>query len=480
MTTPVLDVVIPVHNEQHTVGACVRRLHTHLVDTFPYPFRITVADNASTDGTWEQAVRLAEEIPSVVAVHLGAKGRGRALRQVWLGSDAPILAYMDVDLSTDLDALWPLLAPLMSGHSDLAIGTRLHHASRVVRGPKRELISRCYNGVLRVALGARFSDAQCGFKAIRADVAHELLPLVEDPTWFFDTELLVLAEHCGLRIHEVPVDWYDDPDSRVDVVGTAADDLRGVARMRRSLRDGSLPTAAIAARIGRRPPASGVGAQVLLFGVIGVLSYVLQLGLFGALRELSVGAQLANVVALLVSTVLNTSANRRWTFGIRGPTGAGRHQLQGLGIVAVTLALTAGALGLLHVLVSAPPTWLETLVVGVATAAATVGKFVVMKRFVFRSAPADRAQGGARPPRDGARPPRDDAPPPRDDAPPPRDGARPLRGAADRAPVPSAVHESDPIGQSHATLDDCSPDDRTPGPGRTAESERDLVARHPR
>ncbi len=172
----------------------------------------------------------------MAAVHLDEKGRGRALKTVWLESDALVLAYMDVDLSTDLDALWPLLAPLMSGHSDLAIGTRLHRDSRVVRGPKRELVSRGYNLVLRTALGARFSDAQCGFKAIRADVAHELLPHVEDPTWFFDTELLVLAERCGLRIHEVPVDWFDDPDSRVDIVATARDDLAGVWRMRRDLR----------------------------------------------------------------------------------------------------------------------------------------------------------------------------------------------------------------------------------------------------
>ena len=227
MTAPVLDVVVPVHNEQHTVAACVRRLHAHLVHTFPYPFRITVADNASTDRTAEVAAGIEAELPAVAVVRLAQKGRGRALKQVWLASEAPILAYMDVDLSTDLDALWPLVAPLMSGHSDVAIGSRLHRDARVVRGGKREVISRCYNLVLRGALGAHFSDAQCGFKAIRRDVADELLPLVEDPAWFFDTELLVLAERCGLRIHEVPVDWFDDPDSRVDVLSTALDDLGG-------------------------------------------------------------------------------------------------------------------------------------------------------------------------------------------------------------------------------------------------------------
>ena len=124
---------------------------------------------------------------------------------------------MDVDLSTDLAALLPLVAPLLSGHSDLAIGSRLARGARVVRGAKREFISRCYNLILRASLAARFTDAQCGFKAIRADVAARLLPLVQDTGWFFDTELLVLAQRAGLRIHEVPVDWVDDPDSRVDI-----------------------------------------------------------------------------------------------------------------------------------------------------------------------------------------------------------------------------------------------------------------------
>ena len=177
---PALDVVVPVHNEEADVAASVRRLHAHLTAGFPYRFRITVADNASTDGTLAVAERLAAELPEVRAVHLAEKGRGRALRAVWSTSDAPVLAYMDVDLSTDLAALAPLVAPLLSGHSDLAIGTRLHRGSRVVRGAKREFISRCYNLLLRGTLAARFSDAQCGFKAIRADVAAGLLPLVED------------------------------------------------------------------------------------------------------------------------------------------------------------------------------------------------------------------------------------------------------------------------------------------------------------
>jgi putative flippase GtrA len=383
MTTPVLDVVIPVHNEQHTVAASVRRLHAHLVETFPYPFRITVADNASTDATVAVASGLVAELPGVALARLPRKGRGRALKQVWLASDAPILAYMDVDLSTDLDALWPLVAPLMSGHSDLAIGSRLARGARVVRGAKREVISRCYNLVLRGALGARFSDAQCGFKAIRADVAAELLPIVEDPTWFFDTELLVLAQRSGLRIHEVPVDWFDDPDSRVDVVATALDDLRGVVRLRRGLATGRLPVAAIAARIGRRDPAADTWRQVSRFAAVGVVSTVIHLGLFAWLASVLTSTQAANLVALLVATVGNTALNRRWTFGVRG-AGRLRSQVQGLAVFAITWLMTAGALALLHAGVATPSTALATVVVGAATAVSTAVRFVAMRSWIFR------------------------------------------------------------------------------------------------
>src|SRR3981081_1150607 len=162
---------------------------------------------------------------------------------------------MDVDLSTDLSALMPLVAPLISGHSDLAVGSRLAASSRVVRGPKREFVSRSYNLILRGVLGARFSDAQCGFKAVRADVARQLLPLVEDTGWFFDTELLVIAQRAGLRIHEVPVDWVDDPDSRVDIVATALADLKGIVRLGRALATGAVPISALRPHLGRSPDA---------------------------------------------------------------------------------------------------------------------------------------------------------------------------------------------------------------------------------
>jgi glycosyltransferase involved in cell wall biosynthesis len=226
-----VEIVIPVYNERFALEGSVRMLHGFLSATFPFSWQITIVDNASTDGTLQIARRLMYDLPHVGAMHLPAKGRGRALRTAWSVSRAEVLAYMDVDLSTDLNALLPLVAPLVSGHSDVAIGTRLHPSARVTRSRKRELISRGYNRLLRLALHARFSDAQCGFKAIRSSAALELLPQIEDEAWFFDTELLVLAQRRGLRIHEVPVDWVEDGDSRVDIVPTALADLRGVLRL---------------------------------------------------------------------------------------------------------------------------------------------------------------------------------------------------------------------------------------------------------
>jgi glycosyltransferase involved in cell wall biosynthesis len=227
-----VEVTVPVYNEEKVLEQSVRLLHSYLTDNLPFDFVITIADNASTDGTFAIAQRLRTELPRVRAVHLDRKGRGLALRHVWSSSEADIVAYMDADLSTGLDAFLPLIAPLLSGHSDLSVGSRLAHGAQVVRGPKREIISRVYNLLLRTVLSARFSDAQCGFKAGRTEVIKALLPAVADDTWFFDTELLMLAQREGLRIYQVPVTWTEDPDSTVEIVRTALADLRGVVRLR--------------------------------------------------------------------------------------------------------------------------------------------------------------------------------------------------------------------------------------------------------
>jgi putative flippase GtrA len=326
---------------------------------------------------------LAEDLPDVDVMHIAAKGRGGALWMAWMASSADVVAYMDVDLSTDLSALMPLVAPLVSGHSDVAIGSRLAASARVVRGAKREFVSRSYNLMLHGVLGARFSDAQCGFKALRADVARRLLPLVTDTGWFFDTELLVIAERAGLRIHEVPVDWIDDPDSHVDIVGTAVEDLRGCWRIGRALATGALPVRELQASLGREPLVAGVPrgmvGQLVRFGLIGIASTIAYALLYLTLHP-AVGAQAANLSALLLTAIGNTAANRAFTFGIRGRDGAARHHLHGLAVFGFGLAVTSGALFLLHRFDPTVDKVAELSVLVVANLVATLARFVALRR----------------------------------------------------------------------------------------------------
>jgi glycosyltransferase involved in cell wall biosynthesis len=354
---PRIDVVVPIHNEDAVLEQSVCRLHDFLATSMPFAWRIVIVDNASTDDSWEIAQRLRAELVGVAALHLDQKGRGRALRTAWSETDADIVCYTDVDLSTDLRALLPLVAGLVSGHSDLAIGTRLAPGARIVRSRKREFISRSYNRLLRLFLRARFSDAQCGFKAVRADVARRLLPEVRDEGWFFDTELLVLAQRQGLRIHEVPVDWVEDRDSRVEIIPTALGDLRGVGRLL-------------------------LQTPLSRFLAIGVLSTLAYASLYLVLR-VWLGSTSANAVALALTAVANTQANRRFSFGLRGRSGLVRQHAAGALIYLLALALTDGALQVLHALVANPGRGLELIVLVVASGCATISRYLALRSWVF-------------------------------------------------------------------------------------------------
>ena len=351
-----VDVVIPVYNEEAGLEVSVRRLHRYLTDRFQLSWAITIADNASRDQTWGIACRLANELAGVRAVHLDERGRGRALRAAWLASTARIVAYTDVDLSTNLDGLLPLVAPLLSGHS------------------------RGYNLILKATLRNGFTDAQCGFKGVRADVAQALLPLVEDNGWFFDTELLILAEHNGLRIHEVPVDWVDDPDSRVRVVSTAQEDLKGILRMVRRLAagEGNLPRGALPAG----PVDPSLAGQLLRFASIGATTTVLFALLFVVLAG-PIGPVAADVVALAACAALNVVANRRVTFSRRGRRGRRSEYSAGMAVAAIPVVLTIvalaglGAAGVTSVVA-------ELAVLTAVNAAVAAGRFALLRHWVFR------------------------------------------------------------------------------------------------
>jgi glycosyltransferase involved in cell wall biosynthesis len=229
-----VDIVIPVYNEERALPEAVPRLRAFLSEpAFPYPWRIVIADNASVDDTPNVGRKLADEqADDVEYVRLEKKGRGRALKQTWLASPMDVVSYMDVDLSTSLEAFPALIAAIAEGEYDVAIGSRLTPGARVQRSLKRRTLTTGYNLLIKAMFRTRFSDAQCGFKAVSRRAAQRVLPLIENNNWFFDTELLILAEKLGYRVKDVPVSWAEDPDTRVHIGSTIAEDLRGLLRLR--------------------------------------------------------------------------------------------------------------------------------------------------------------------------------------------------------------------------------------------------------
>jgi glycosyltransferase involved in cell wall biosynthesis len=246
-------VAVPVFNEEAKLAESVAALSRHLESRCRLEHEIVIADNGSTDGTLAAANAAAARLRGARVVHLAHRGRGGAVKQVWSESAADILTYMDVDLSTGLEAFMPLVEALASGGYDLGAGSRLQAESVTRRSWRREVISRCYNRLIKVMFRTRFSDAQCGFKAITHEAARALLPAVEDTGWFFDTELLVLSEKCGYRIRDLPVVWAEGDDTRVRILSTAWGDIKGLIRLRRSFRRGAYDRL-------RKPPPAAKGA----------------------------------------------------------------------------------------------------------------------------------------------------------------------------------------------------------------------------
>jgi glycosyltransferase involved in cell wall biosynthesis len=229
-----VNVTIPVYNEEKILPQSIAALHAFLQQHCRFDWEIVIANNASIDRTQEIAEGLARQYTATRVVHLDQKGRGRALKRVWMESKADIVSYMDVDLSSNLYAFPPMIESLICGGFDIAIGSRLLKGSTTKRSFKREIISRCYNLLVKAFFAAKFSDAQCGFKAVTRKAANELLPKIEDTGWFFDTELLVIGERLGYRIFDLPVNWIEDLDSRVRIIRTATDDILGLIRVRRN------------------------------------------------------------------------------------------------------------------------------------------------------------------------------------------------------------------------------------------------------
>jgi glycosyltransferase involved in cell wall biosynthesis len=231
MTT--VDVVLPVYNEEHVLERSVRTLHLFLSDNLAHEWRILIADNGSKDGTQAIGERLAGELTNVELMHIPEAGRGRALTRAWLASEADVLTYMDIDLSTDLGAFPKLVSAVAERGFDVAAGSRLSGESETTRSLKREVLSRGFVFIINTLMGTKLRDTQCGFKAIRRECAQKLLPLVQDTGWFWDTELLLLAAKSGWKVTFVPVRWLEDTDSRVKIASTVWKDLKGLFRMRR-------------------------------------------------------------------------------------------------------------------------------------------------------------------------------------------------------------------------------------------------------
>jgi glycosyltransferase involved in cell wall biosynthesis len=233
-----VEITMPVYNEEKALEESITKVVEFCKKEFnkKYLWHVTIADNASTDNTPIIATNLAKTFAEVSTYRLEQKGRGRALKRVWSESTAEYCSYMDIDLSTDIIHLPKLYDALDKGY-DMAVGSRLKKTSWVEkRTLLREITSRGLNFIcIRLFFRTKFSDAQCGFKAVTRDVVENLIPKVLDNSWFFDGELLIVGEKSGYKIYEEPVHWVDDPGSTVKLLPTIIGDLKVMLRLLRTM-----------------------------------------------------------------------------------------------------------------------------------------------------------------------------------------------------------------------------------------------------
>lgn len=216
-----IDFCLPVYNEEKIMkGSVVRLLEFCQSQNWNFNWQIALLINGSRDQSLEIARQLAERHPDrIVCFDYPEAGRGRALKKYYLASQADILTYMDIDLAVSLDNIQPLIDPIICGQADMVIGSRLLPESRIKRSFIRELSSQSYNYLSRIILGHKFSDMQCGFKAVKTESFKKLSPFITDTQWFFDTEMIAFGHLFDYRIKEIPVDWsenrWDERKSKV-------------------------------------------------------------------------------------------------------------------------------------------------------------------------------------------------------------------------------------------------------------------------
>ena len=230
---PKLLLMLPIYNEEEQLESSMRTVFDYATKNLSeYDWRVHVGDNASKDKSKEIYTKLHNENPTRFTFRtLDKKGRGLNLRDSWLKEEYDIAIYMDVDLSSDINAVKNMVDQIRDRKADLSVGSRLLPASKVIgRKLLREITSRGYVFIIKTLASTKISDFQCGFKAISKELALKIVPEVEDNTWYFDTELILLTEKSGYKVYECPVRWTDDPGSTVKVWKTATDDLKGLYR----------------------------------------------------------------------------------------------------------------------------------------------------------------------------------------------------------------------------------------------------------